>query len=189
MVMHRTASLVSRSAAAPLRRAGSFSSLLLLALAGACAHVTPAPGRAAAAASTPAPTEPSLDEADQVLWVRMPRAGAGTAVVLSGARMRLLTGARPQHGDTLFASAPFAVALPDEAFELEITTRGPARLPDPIARLEYTTAGTGGEMEKVEAEGTRLMLRRAAAGEPLILRGATQRTVTVRQRPAPRAAN
>jgi hypothetical protein len=147
------------------RRVRAALAIALLPLAGACATVS---GTSAA----PQPTI-ALDQTDGVVWVRA-RDVAHTRVVLSGAAVKVLRGARAQKGDTVFARPPFAIALPDGAFELSIAAEHegrPARHVAPVASIELRTAGEKA-FESVRAEGSLIVLRREAAGSPVLLSGA-----------------
>lgn len=147
------------------RRARTALSIAMIPLAGACAA-----GSQSGAAVQPVI---ALDQTDGVVWVRA-RDVAHTRVVLSGASVKVLRGARAVKGDTVFARPPFAIALPEGAFELSITaeTEGtPARRLQPLASVELRTAGTT-SIESVRAEGARIVLRREATGSPVLLSGA-----------------
>lgn len=144
----------------------------------------------AACASTAAPlrtdarvaTADTRDDADRVVWVRMAGGQANASVVLTGARVQLVAGARQQRGDTLYAKVPFAIALPDSAFELRIATRALARGAAPIAEVEYVTVDARGERLKVRGTGEELLLSRGAPGQQVLLAGKASATFSMMTR-------
>ena len=132
----------------------------------ACASAaTPLAGTTGLTSATSAPA------ADHVVWVRMAGQAANASVVLTGDHVQLVAGARGQRGDTLYARVPFAIALPDSAFEVQIATRGSARAQAPIAEVEYTTKDATGEPLDVTGRGAQIILRRGAPGEEVTLGG------------------
>lgn len=160
----RLISFIARPFRAALRGRGRASlAIALLPLIGACATMRP----------SPRPLE--LREADGAVWVRTSDAHQGTTVVLSGAPVVVLRGERTVRRDTLYVKTPFAIALPDGAFELQVAARRAPGAPlraAPVAELRFTTVGERGVMESVRAEGSRLVLRRSAAGSVLAVSGA-----------------
>lgn len=160
------------------RRARRAFVLTVLSLVAACAPATTTRHDAALHVGDASASK----DADRVLWVRAVEPGARAQIVLTGADVRLVSGQRAQRGDTLYAIAPFAVELPDDAFELQIETLRPAAGRGaahgaPMARVEYATRDQFGEVASVRAEGSSLLLARPAAGKPLALIGAQHRVV------------
>ena len=158
------------SVAAPARRAhsrfraGTVFALALVPLLGACGAV---------ARTAPAPLE--LRQADGAVWVRASDQRSGARVVLSGAPVYVLSGERELRGDTLYVKTPFAIGIPEGAFELTVEAqrpRGPARAASPVAELRFTAIGGRGTLESVRAEGSRLVLRRHESGGALAVDGA-----------------
>ena len=152
---------------------------LLLPLFGACAPVSTA-SRAAAPSPAIASSAQVLD-AERVLWVRTPDPRTSASLSIDGEPVKVIAGAKRLRGDTVIAATTFAVALPADAFEMRITAK--AALPgqpgiNGKAVVEYTTVNARGELQRVQAVGADLVLRRAAADQPLEVAGASRRTVT-----------
>ena len=76
--------------------------------------------------------------------------------------------------------SPFVVALPTDAFELQIATRSSVPYAGTMATIEYATVNAAGETVTVRAEGARMVVRRAAAGQSLLVAGATRRVETAK---------
>ena len=144
------------------RRARIALALAVIPLLGACAAVPNTSGSIV-----------PIDQPDRVVWVRARDANA-TRVVLSGAPVQLMHARRERAGDTLVVRLPFAVVVPDGAFEVAIrayaTTPG-LRGSAPAAQVEFVTTRAG-NIASVRGEGARLVIRREAVGQPLSLSGA-----------------
>lgn len=150
--------------------------LFLLPLLAACAQTATTTDVAADATVKPD------DAPDRVVWVRMPGRVANASVVLTGTRVQVVAGARQMRGDTLYAKVPFAIALPDSTFELQIATRGAAPGDTPLAQVEYTTVNAMGEKLQVNGEGTKIILSREAPGRQLQLGGSAAAMFSMRAR-------
>lgn len=122
------------------------------------------------------------DAPDRVVWVRMPGRAATASVIVTGARVQVVAGARQMRGDTLYAKVPFAIALPDSTFELQIATRGVNPADTPMAEVEYTTVNALGERLQVNGAGTQIILSREAPGRQLQLGGSAAAMFSMRAR-------